>query len=124
MHNPTPAIWNLYDQPVPQINSVHNLEHGGLVIQYGSEVSDEEVAKLADWYQQDTRGLLVSPLDPELEDEDPTLADKIVVTSWTHMLRCTSFDEAALDDMSDNYRGPQGDGPEKFELDQLQQGAN
>ena len=61
---------------------------------------------------------------PELEDEDPTLADKIVVTSWTHMLRCTSFDEAALDDMSDNYRGPQGDGPEKFELDQLQQGAN
>jgi Protein of unknown function (DUF3105) len=123
-HSPTTAIWNLYDQPVPQINYVHNLEHGGLVIQYGSEVSDADVAALGDWYQQDTRGVLVAPLAPEHEEEDPTLADKIVVTSWTHMLRCTSFDEGALDDFSDSYRGPQGDAPEKFELDQLQQGSN
>ena len=39
LHNSQTAIWNLYDQPVPQINYVHNMEHGGLVIQYGSEVS-------------------------------------------------------------------------------------
>ena len=124
LHNPTTAIWNLYDQPVPQINYVHNLEHGGLVIQYGSQVSDADVAALADWYQQDTRGLVVAPLAPEMEEEDPTLADQIVVTAWTHMLRCGSFDEGALDDFSDDFRGPQGDAPEKFELDQLQQGAN
>jgi Protein of unknown function (DUF3105) len=124
LHNPNTAIWNLYDQPVPQINYVHNLEHGGLVIQYGSEVSDTDVAALGDWYQQDTRGLVVAPLAPEMEEEDPTLADKIVATAWTHMLRCGSLDEDALDDFSDDYRGPQGDGPEKFELDQLQQGSN
>jgi hypothetical protein len=40
------------------------------------------------------------------------------------MLSCASFDEAALTDFIDDYRGPQGDAPEKFELDQLQQGAN
>lgn len=124
LHNPTTAIWNLYDQPVPEINSVHNLEHGGLVIQYGSEVPDADVAALGDWYQQDTRGVIVAPLAPEMEEEDPTLADQIVVTAWTHMLRCNSFDEGALDDFSDDYRGPQGDAPEKFPLDQLQQGAN
>ena len=71
LHNPTTAIWNLYDQPVPQINYVHNLEHGGIVIQYGSEVPDAEIAKLGDWYQQDTRGLVIAPLDPEMEEEDP-----------------------------------------------------
>jgi hypothetical protein len=124
LHNPTTAIWNLYDQPVPQINYVHNLEHGGLVIQYGSEVPESDVAALGDWYQQDTRGVVIAPLAPAMEKEDPTLADKIVAASWTHMLRCGSFDEGALDDFSDDFRGPQGDAPEKFELDQLQQGAN
>jgi hypothetical protein len=124
LHNPTTAIWNLYDQAVPQINYVHNLEHGGVVIQYGSEVPDADVASLADWYQQDTRGLIVAPLAPELQEQDPTLADQIVAVSWTHMLRCGSFDEGQLDSFADNFRGPQGDAPEKFELDQLQQGSN
>ena len=45
LHNATPAIWNLYDQPVPEINSVHNLEHGGVLVQYGSEVPQEAIAK-------------------------------------------------------------------------------
>ena len=31
------------------------------------------------------------------------------------MLSCASFDEAALTDFIDDYRGPQGDAPEKFE---------
>jgi hypothetical protein len=124
LHSPVTAIWNLYDQPVPQINYIHNLEHGGMIVQYGSEVSAEDIASLANWYGQDSRGLIVGPLAQDLEEQDPTLADQIVVTSWTHMLRCGSFDEEALNDFSDDYRGPQGDAPEKFELDQLQQGAN
>jgi hypothetical protein len=123
LHNPVTAIWNLYDQPVPQINYIHNLEHGGIVIQYGSEVPAEEIASLANWYGQDPRGLIVAPLSEEMEGEDPTLADQIVAVSWTHMVRCGSFNEAVLSDFSDDYRGPQGDAPEKFELDQLQQGS-
>jgi hypothetical protein len=124
LHNATTAIWNLYDQPVPQINYVHNLEHGGIVVQYGSEVPEDAIQSLADWYQEDTRGLVVAPLAADLEKQDPALADQIVATSWTHMLRCNSFDEEALSNFSDDYRGPQGDAPEKFELDSLQQGAN
>jgi len=124
LHNPTTAIWNLYDQPVPEINYVHNLEHGGVVVQYGSEVPAADIAALGDWYAQDTRGLIVARLDPDFEEEDAALADQIVATSWTHMLRCGSFDEEQLDDFIADYRGPQGDAPEKFELDQLLQGGN
>ena len=123
LHNAATAIWNLYDQPVPQINSIHNLEHGGVLVQYGSEVPGTEVAALAGWYQEDPRGLIVAPLAADFEEEDPALAGRIVATSWTHMLSCASFDEAALTDFIDDYRGPQGDAPEKFELDQLQQGG-
>ena len=124
LHNNQTAIWNLYDEPVPQINSTHNLEHGGVVVQYGSEVPDTAITQIGDWYQEDTNGLIVAPLAPELEEEKPDLADKVVLTSWTHMLTCSTFDEGAFDDFVDDFRGPQGDAPEKFELDSLVQGGN
>ena len=124
LHNDQTAIWNLYDEPVPQINYVHNLEHGGVVVQYGSEVPDAAITQVADWYQEDTRGLIVAPLAQEMEEEQADLADKIVLTSWTHMMTCADFDEGAFDDFVDDFRGPQGDAPEKFPLDSLQQGAN
>ena len=123
-HNGQTAIWNLYDQPVPQINSLHNLEHGGVVVQYGSGVPEATTAQIADWYQEDPRGLIVAPLVPEFEEEDPELADQVVLTSWTHMMRCSSFDEEAFDGFIEDYRGPQGDAPEKFPLDSLQPGSN
>ena len=124
LHNPQTAIWNLYDEPVPQINSTHNLEHGGVLVQYGSEVPQGAVVRIGDWYQQDTNGLIVAPLAEELEEERPELADKVVLTSWTHMMTCSDFDEGAFDDFIDDYRGPQGDAPEKFPLDSLVQGGN
>jgi len=124
LHNDQTAIWNLYVEPVPQINAVHNLEHGGVLVQYGSEVPDAAVTQIGNWYQEDTNGLIVAPLAPELEEEAPELADKVVLTSWTHMMTCTTFDEDAFDDFLDDFRGPQGDAPEKFELDSLVQGGN
>ena len=54
------------------------------------------------------RGLIVAPLVPELE-KDPTLANKIVLVSWTHMMRCSTFDEEAFTTFSEDYRG---DAPE------------
>ncbi|MGH7358022.1 MAG: DUF3105 domain-containing protein [Candidatus Rokuibacteriota bacterium] len=123
LHNNQTAIWNLYDQPVPSLNYVHNLEHGGVVVQYGSQVPDAAVAEIGTWYNDDTRGLIVAPLAADVEEE-PNLADKVVLTSWTHMLTCTTFDEDAFDEFVDDYRGPQGDAPEKFPLDTLVQGGN
>jgi hypothetical protein len=123
-HSQQTAIWNLYDQPVPQFNALHNLEHGGVIVQYGSGVPEATTAQIADWYQEDPRGLIVAPLPPEFEEEDATLADQVALTSWTHMMLCSSFDEEAFGDFIDDYRGPQGDAPEKFPLDSLQQGSN
>jgi Protein of unknown function (DUF3105) len=131
-YNSTPAtsgphgstvIFNVYTEPVPQFNVVHNLEHGGVAVQYGSGVSQATVAKIIDWYDKDPRGLVVAPLPPELETKDPSLRRKIAVTSWTHLMTCNTFDEGALDSFSDDYRGPQGDAPEKADLDALQPGG-
>lgn len=123
VHSSQTAIWNIYDQPVPQINYVHNLEHGGVVVQYGSEVPAATVDQIREWYQEDPRGFIVAPLVPELEKEDPTLPDKIVLVSWTHMMRCSSFDQEAFNTFSEDYRE---DAPEAefFPLDSLQPGSN
>ena len=37
-HYEVPAIWGSYDEPVNQAQLVHNLEHGGIAIQFGDEV--------------------------------------------------------------------------------------
>ncbi|MGH3006079.1 MAG: DUF3105 domain-containing protein [Gaiellaceae bacterium] len=118
-----PAIWNVYTDPVRQESLVHNLEHGGVVIQYGSEVPQATVAQIVDWYQDDPRGLLVAPLLPELAEQEPALDGRIAVTAWTHLMTCDTFDEDAFDDFVDEFRGPQGDAPEKFPLDALQPGS-
>jgi hypothetical protein len=119
-HFPTPAIWNVYDQPVPEIRLVHNLEHGGVVVQYGDEVPPGAVQQIVDWYAEDPNGMIVAPLP---EDAPANLANRITLTAWTHLATCTTFDEDAFSDFRDDYRGPDGDAPEKFPLDDLTPGT-
>ena len=40
------AVWGSYDEEVPLVQTVHNLEHGGVVIHYGPDVPEAEVAAL------------------------------------------------------------------------------
>lgn len=119
-HHPSPAIWNVYDRPVPQIHVVHNLEHGGVAVQYGEDVPPATVSALVSWYEASPEGIILAPLP---EDAPPELGDKIALTAWTHLMTCTDFDAEAFDDFLDDYRGPQGDAPEKFPLEALQPGS-
>jgi hypothetical protein len=118
-----PAIWNLYTDPIQQEILVHNLEHGGVVVQYGSKVSQSTVAQVVEWYSNDPRGLVVAPLLPALEEQKSALASKIALTAWQHLMTCSAFDEAAFSGFLDEYRGPGGDAPEKFPLDALTPGG-
>ena len=36
-HWSAPAPWGIYSQPIPNERQLHNLEHGGVMIQYNSE---------------------------------------------------------------------------------------
>lgn len=114
-HLQTPAIWNLYEDPVPEIRLVHNLEHSGVVVQYGDEVSPGTVQRIVDWYADDPNGMIVAPL--------PELNNKIALTAWTHLATCKGFDEDAFSDFRDDYRSTEGDAPEKFALADLTPGT-
>ena len=125
-HYPVPVVYNIYDQPVPEIRLVHNLEHGAVVVQYGPKVPQQTVQQIAAWYSKDSLGLVVAALPPvsEIKAKAPAgYENKIFLTAWTHLATCTTFDEGAFDRFRDDYRGPEGDAPEKFPPSALQPGG-
>ncbi len=110
-HYSLPAIFGIYEQPLNQLRVLHNLEHGGIAIQYGSRVPDATVAQIGEYYRDDANGMIVAPL--------PRLGDKISITAWTHIATCTKFDREAVTTFRDAYRYK---APERFPKDALQPG--
>jgi hypothetical protein len=100
-HYFVPAIWDQYDRPLSQVQVVHNLEHGGIVIQYGSRVPQSQLARITTFYRSDPNALLVAPL--------PALGNKIALTAWTHLGTLTKFNENAFTKFRDafRYKGPE-----------------
>jgi hypothetical protein len=135
-HHPQTVVYAEYTEPVPQLNLVHNLEHGAVAVQHGPDVSPRTVERLREWYRTDPRGLVLAPL-PDVE-RAATLRDKIALTAWVAELEdendpnseivrqegvlavCSAFDRAAFDEFLDDYRAK---GPERFQLDDLQPGG-
>lgn len=95
-HFVDPARWGNYPTPINQVQGVHNLEHGGIVIQYGSKISSGDRDRLMAYYDDDPNGILMAPL--------PALGSKIAATAWQKLLTCTKFDKRALDSFKKNHR--------------------
>jgi hypothetical protein len=117
------VIWGEYDQPVRLAQSVHNLEHGGIVIFYGSGVSQDEITKLRSFYREDAAAMLLAPL--------PRLGNKIALSAWYSsdpasgdsqgiLAECTGFNEDAFRTFRDTYRFK---GPERIPPESLQPGT-
>jgi Protein of unknown function (DUF3105) len=117
-HYQTPAAWNIYEDPIRQTILVHNLEHGGIVIQYGPDVSEDEVDKLRSFWQDDPNGLVVAP--------NPELGAKFALTAWNtpeypqddledaetgngYVLTCTKFDGDTFAEFRDERRNKAGE---------------
>lgn len=123
-HYNTPAVYGFYSSPLQLARVLHNLEHGGVYMLYGSKTPADTADKLRAIYDQDPRGLVVAPL--------PELGDKIAIGAWTsknpgsaevgtgHLAKCTQVDKKAFDAFIAAFRGR---GPEGERLDQLQPGG-
>jgi len=109
-HYYTPLIFNQYSQPVAEIQAVHNLEHGGMILQYGNKIPQAQVAAITAWYRKDPNAIVVAPL--------PQLGDKVAMTAWTYWTECTGFDAKA----ADAFRTFRYRAPEKFPKSYLNPG--
>ena len=112
------AVWGAYTEPLEQARVVHNLEHGGVYVQYGSDVPAATVEELRGFYDEHEAGTLLAPL--------PELRDRIALGAWVteedgigessdrgrgYLALCTSFDEDAFAAFFDAF---QFKGPERF----------
>jgi outer membrane murein-binding lipoprotein Lpp len=125
-HNPVPAVYGEYDEPLKIAQVVHNLEHGAIFVFYGEDVPDETVAQLREFYADDRRGILFAPY--------PKLGDEIGLGAWTvpddfepggsngtaYLATCKTYDEDAFSTFRDELRFK---GPERFPPDSLEPGV-
>ena len=107
-----------------QAQVVHNLEHGGIFIQYGKDVPQATIDAAEGRSTTATRtATLLAPL--------PSLGSKIALGVWTtnsptspdtgtaHLAKCTTFDEAAY---AAFFKAYQFKGPERFPASTLTPG--
>jgi hypothetical protein len=122
-HYQTAAIWGAYTTPLYKGQVVHNLEHGGIFIQYGQGVPQATIDQLKTFYDSHLNATLLSPL--------PSLGSKIALGVWTtpanspnsgtaYLAKCTSFDDAAY---AAFFKAFQFKGPERFAPSSLTPGT-
>jgi Protein of unknown function (DUF3105) len=74
-HYPLRAVWGFYTSAVNPRQVVHNEEHGGVVLWWGSKVPAATVSKLQALYNEQPVGVFGTPF--------PELGSKVAITAWT-----------------------------------------
>jgi hypothetical protein len=119
-HYYQPAIWDFYTTPADPVQVVHNEEHGGVILWWGSKVPESTIGELRAFYNSSPEAVLGTPY--------PKLGRKVAITAWTspaaglgegHVAVCPTFNEKAFSAFRDAYRGK---GPERYPMSILQPG--
>jgi hypothetical protein len=98
-HSPRPTETGFYERPQPAVELVHALEHGNVVIYY--DIADAEVLaklrRLTEDHPGSWDGVVVVP--------SPRLGSRIVLTAWENRMTLSRFDETAIAEFLDRFRG-------------------
>lgn len=90
------AVWGFYDEPVNPTSTIHNLEHSGIVINYGPRVPKSTVEQLRQFYNNEPNAIVVAPL--------PALGKQVAIAAWTRLSTCPEFSESAFAAFRDAHR--------------------
>ncbi len=95
-HLPYIAPWGIHTRPIPRELQVHNLEDGGVVVQYNCECPDL-VAKLTEIVNKSPQQVVLAPY--------PTMPHRIALTAWTRIDAFDDFDAGRIRRFIEQYRG-------------------
>jgi len=88
-HLPMIANWGIHQQPITKELQVHNLEDGGVIVQYNCPATNPEcnplIEKLAGIVRRYNRNVILAPY--------PGMKEKIALTAWTRIDKFNDFDE-------------------------------
>ena len=95
-HLPYIAPWGVHTRPIVRELQVHNLEDGGVVVQYNCECPDL-VAKLKTIVDKYDKQVILAPY--------PGMQHKIALTAWTRLDTMDEPDEGRITRFIEAYRG-------------------
>ena len=95
-HLPYIAPWGVHTRPIVRELQVHNLEDGGVVVQYDCACPDL-VAKLKAIVERYDRNVILAPY--------PGMKHKIALTAWTRLDTLDELDEGRVTRFIEAYRG-------------------
>ncbi len=95
-HLPYIAPWGVHTRPIPPPLQVHNLEDGGVLVQYNCECP-ELVEKLRAIVRRYDRHVILAPYPP--------MKSRIVLTAWTRLDAFEEPDEKRIVRFIEAYRG-------------------
>jgi hypothetical protein len=90
------APWGVHTRPIQRELQVHNLEDGGVLVQYNCECP-ELVGKLRDVVQKYDKYVILAPY--------PEMKSRIALTAWTRIETLSDFDESRIRRFIEAYRG-------------------
>ncbi len=97
-HLPHIAPWGIHTEPIPKELQVHNLEDGGVLVQYGCPAGSLElVGQLESIVRRYERQVILAPY--------PGLDQRIALTAWGRIEKFDSFDEQRIVRFISAYRG-------------------
>jgi hypothetical protein len=107
-HYVQPSGAGIYTEPIPDEITVHNLEHGFVIIHYRQDLDQNtlgQLTTLARELQQQNPCIIMEPRPTD------KLQEPIAMTAWNWLLKLPSYDPDAIRSF---YRGHVGRGPEAF----------
>lgn len=94
------APWGVHTEQISDVQQVHNLEDGGVIIHYDPlRVDEETIDKLVALTNRYTTQIILESYS------EPALPSPIVLTAWTRLMKLETFDEDAILSFIGTYRG-------------------
>jgi hypothetical protein len=96
-HLPQLTNWGVHSEPIPNELQVHNLEDGGVMVQYNCEGCDELVNQLQGVVRRHPDHVVLAPY--------PDMDSRIALTAWGRIDKFEEFDEDRIVAFIDAYAG-------------------
>jgi hypothetical protein len=95
-HLPSIARWGIHTQPIPDALQVHNLEDGGVLVQYNCRDCDALIAKLEAIVSRYADKVILAPY--------PQMDTRIALTAWGWIDTFDDIDERRIVRFIQAYR--------------------
>ncbi|MFQ5894242.1 MAG: DUF3105 domain-containing protein [Nitrospinota bacterium] len=96
-HVPNIARWGVHKEPIPKALQVHNLEDGGVLVQYRCRDCPDLIARIEAIVRRYPDRVIAAPY--------PGMKPLIALTAWGRIDRLDAFDEARIVRFIEAFRG-------------------